>query len=118
MASRIDRDPRLRGTKALVAREQELMVAVGRSDGRLVVIVPEAKDGVSTGLILLHVTLNERLPAATARAVMQGYRRRYQALKDAVTETEDVFRDDLLAQQDTADLLTVSILTLADRWRS
>jgi len=41
-----------------------------------------------------------------------------QALKDAVTETEDVFRDDLLAQQSVADLLTVPILDLADRWRT
>ena len=106
------------GTKALVAREQELMVARGRSDGRLVVIVPETKDGTTTGLQLLHVRLADRLPAGTARAVLQGYRRRYQALKDAVTETEDVFRDDLLAQQPVADLLTVPILDLADRWRS
>ena len=118
LASRVDRDPRLRGTKALVAREQELMVARGRSDGRLVIIVPETKDGVSTGLQLLHVDLVDRLPATTARAVLQGYRRRYQALKDAVTETEDVFRDDLLARQSVADLLTVPILDLADRWRS
>lgn len=118
LPSRADRDPRLRGTKALVAREQELMVARGRSDGRLVVILPETKDGVTTGLQLLHVNLAERLPAATARSVMRGYRRRYQALKDAVTETEDVFRDDLLAEHSVADLLTVPILDLADRWRS
>ena len=118
LASRVDRDPRLRGTKALVAREQELMVARGRSDGRLVLIVPESKDGVTTGLQLLHVSVADRLPSAAARAVLQGYRRRYQALKDAVTETEEVFRDDLLAEQDMADLLTVPILDLADRWRS
>ncbi len=118
LASRVDRDSRLRGTKALVAREQELMVARGRSDGRLVIIVPETKDGLTTGLQLLHVVLADRLPAATARAVMQGYRRRYQALKDAVTETEDVFREDLLAQQSVADLLTVPVLDLADRWRT
>ncbi|CAB4890722.1 unannotated protein [freshwater metagenome] len=118
LGSRVDRDPRLRGTKALVAREQELMVAKGRSDGRLVVILPETKDGVTTGLQLLHVNVADHLPAATARAVLQGYRRRYQALRDAVTETEDVFREDLLAEQSMADLLTVSILSLADRWRS
>ena len=105
-------------TKALVAREQELLVARGRSDGRLVVIIPETKDGVTTGLMLLHVQLADTLPASTTRAVLQGYRRRYQALKDAVTETEDVFRDDLLAQQSLADLLTESILSLADRWRT
>ncbi len=118
LPSRVDRDPRLRGTKALVAREQELMVARGRADGRLVVIVPEAKDGVTTGLQLLHLSLADRLAPATARAVMQGYRRRYQALKDAVTETEEVFRDDLLGEQSVADLLTEPILALADRWRS
>jgi glucosamine--fructose-6-phosphate aminotransferase (isomerizing) len=68
--------------------------------------------------VLLHVQLADRLPASTARAVMQGYRRRYQALKDAVTETEEVLRDDLLAQQPVVDLLCDSILSLADRWRS
>lgn len=118
LASRVERDPRLRGTKALVAREQELMIAKGRSDGRLVLILPEIKDGVTTGLQLLHINLAGRLAPATARAVMQGYRRRYQALRDAVTETEDVFRDDLLGEQSVEDLLTVPILDLADRWRS
>jgi glutamine---fructose-6-phosphate transaminase (isomerizing) len=117
LPSRVDRDPRLRGTKALVAREQELMVARGRSDGRLVVIVPESKDGTTVGLQLLHVQLADRLSAGTARAVLQGYRRRYQALRDAVTETEEVFRDDLLDQQSVDDLLTEPILSLADRWR-
>ena len=118
LVSRVDRDPRLRGTKALVARERELMVAVGRSDGRTVVIVPEIRDGVPVGLVLLHVTIADHLPAATARSVLQGYRRRYQALRDAVTETEDEFSDEVLAEQSTADLLTVPILDLADRWRS
>ena len=32
------------------------------------------------------------------RAVLQGYRNRYSALKDAVTETEPTFRDDLLGE--------------------
>jgi glucosamine--fructose-6-phosphate aminotransferase (isomerizing) len=118
LPSRVDRDPRLRGTKALVAREQELLVAEGRSDGRTVVIVPETKDGVTTGLVLLHVHLADSLSASTARAVLQGYRRRYQALKDAVTETEEAFRDDLLAQQSVVDLLCEPILSLANRWRS
>jgi len=117
LASRVERDPRLRGTKALVAREQELMVAIGRSDGRTVLIVPETKDGVTTGLLLLHLSLVDRLPPTTARSVLRGYRRRHQALKDAVTETEEVFREDLLAEHPVDELLTVPILDLADRWR-
>ena len=118
LTSRTERDPRLRGTKHLVAREHELMVARGRGDGRTVLIVPETKDGQTTGLTLLHLRLVDRLPAATARAVLSGYRRRYQALRDAVTETEDHFRDDLLAEQDVLDLLCDPILDLADRWRA
>jgi glucosamine--fructose-6-phosphate aminotransferase (isomerizing) len=118
LPSRTERDPRLRGTKHLVAREQELMIAVGASDGRTVLIVPETKDGATTGLTLLHLRLNDRLPASTMRGVLQGYRRRFQALRDAVTETEDVFREDLLADQPVVDLLCDPILDLAARWRS
>ena len=116
LRSRVEDDPRLRGTKALVARERELMVARGHGDGRTVVIVPELRHGVPIGLVLLHVQLADRLPAATARSVLQGYRRRYQALRDAVTETHD-FDESLLAEQPVVDLLVVPILDLAERWR-
>jgi glucosamine--fructose-6-phosphate aminotransferase (isomerizing) len=117
ITSRTESDPRLRGTKALVARERELMVVKGRSDGRNVVIVPEIRAGVPVGLVLLHVDVVDHLPAATARSVLQGYRRRYQALRDAVTETEDELSDEILAAQPVIDLLVVPILDLADRWR-
>lgn len=118
LVSRVERDPRLRGTKALVAREQELMVARGRSDGRIVLIIPEVKNGVTTGLVLLHLTVESSLPAATIGSVLRGYRRRYAALKDAVTETEESFRDDLLERQSLEELLTLPILDLAERWRT
>ncbi|MCZ7628277.1 MAG: hypothetical protein M5U19_04070 [Microthrixaceae bacterium] len=49
LRSRTESDPRLRGTKALVAREQELMVAAGASDGRHVVIVPEVRRRIPVG---------------------------------------------------------------------
>jgi glucosamine--fructose-6-phosphate aminotransferase (isomerizing) len=39
-------------------------------------------------------------------------------LRDAVTETEDHFRDDLLAEQPVLDLLCAPVLDLADRWRT
>jgi len=61
------------------------------------VIVPEVKDGQATGITLLHVRFADRLPVATARGVLQGYRNRYAVLRDAVQETEPTFREDLLA---------------------
>ena len=93
------------------------MVVRGRSDGRTVVIVPESKGGECTGLVLLHLELVDRLDANTARGVLAGYRRRFQALSDAVTETEDFLREDVLAAQPVVDLLVEPILDLAERWR-
>ena len=116
--TRTDQDPRLRGTKNRVASERQVLVATGRRDGRPIVLVPETKDGQATGLTLLHVRFQDRLSAVTARGVLQGYRHRFALLRDAVTETEPTFRDDLLAEIDVADLLVASISSLADRFRS
>ena len=116
--SRTERSGVLRGTKHTVALEQQVFVTRGRDDGRTIAIVPEVKDGVTTGITLLHLHLHDRLPVQSARGVLQGYRGRYAALRDAVTETEGVFREDVLAEQPVADLLVLPIHTLADRWRS
>jgi glucosamine--fructose-6-phosphate aminotransferase (isomerizing) len=115
--SRTDRDPRLRGTKHRVAVEREVLVTRGH-DGRTLVMVPELKGAEVTGIALMHVRFHDRLPADVMRTVLQGYRDRYSALRDLVTETEPTFRDDLLGEIDVADLLIESIQVLARRWRS
>jgi glucosamine--fructose-6-phosphate aminotransferase (isomerizing) len=114
--SRTDRDPTLRGTKHRVAVEREVLVTRGH-DGRTLVMVPEVKGAEVTGILLLHVKLHEVLPADVMRGVLQGYRGRYSALRDTVTESEPTFRDDLLGEIPVADLLISSILALAERWR-
>jgi glucosamine--fructose-6-phosphate aminotransferase (isomerizing) len=116
LTSRTERDPRLRGTKHRVAVEREVLVTRGH-DGRTVLLVPEVKGAEVTGILLLHIKLHELLPADVMRAVLQGYRGRYSALRDTVTETEPTFRDDLLAEISVADLLIASIQALADRWK-
>jgi glucosamine--fructose-6-phosphate aminotransferase (isomerizing) len=118
LPSRTDAHPQLRGTKHRVATERLVLLAKGRSDGRTVLIVPEVKDKHTTGLTLLHVTLRDDLPLTSLRTVLQGYRSRYNALKDAVTETEPTFRDDLIAAIPVVELMTAPIYDLADRWRS
>ncbi|MBI2708791.1 MAG: SIS domain-containing protein [Actinobacteria bacterium] len=115
---RTERNPMLRGTKHRVATEREVTVAVGRSDGRSVIIVPEVKGNRCTGLTLLHGRFADRLPPSTARSVLEQYRGRYAALKDAVTETEPTFRDDLLGEVPLIDLLTQPVYVLAERWRA
>jgi glucosamine--fructose-6-phosphate aminotransferase (isomerizing) len=116
--SRTERNGVLRGTKHTVAVERQVFVTRGREDGRTIVIVPETKDDRATGLTLLHVRFHDHVPAGTARGALQGYRNRWSALRDAVLETEPTFREDLLAQVSTADLLVEPIRVLADRWRT
>jgi glutamine---fructose-6-phosphate transaminase (isomerizing) len=116
--SRTESSSTLRGTKHRVVSEREVTVARGRSDGRMFVIVPEVKGYQVTGLTLVHVALHERVPFEVARQVLRGYRGRYAALQDQVTETEPTFRDDLLAELDLGDLLTQPVAALADHWRS
>ena len=115
--SRVEDDPRLFGTKRRVADEREVTVVRGRSDGRPVLMVPELKGNEVTGLTLLHVQFPEALPAAVLRGVLGGYRGRYAALVDTVSESEPVFRDDLLETVPVADLLTLPVQQLAERWR-
>ena len=116
MASRVDRDPALRGSKHLVAVERQIWVTKGRHDGRLIVIVPEVKDKQTVGINLLHVRLATSLSPSVARGVLQGYRNRYSGLRDFVTETEPTFREDLLATVPVSDLLVLPITTLAEWW--
>ncbi|MBA2325990.1 MAG: SIS domain-containing protein [Actinobacteria bacterium] len=116
LSSRTDRSPVLRGTKHRVATEREVTVARGRFDQRTMIIVPEVKGTQATGLTLLHVAFRDRLAPEAARGVLQGYRGRYAALKDVVTETEPAFDDARLADFDVVDLLTEPVAELADRW--
>jgi glucosamine--fructose-6-phosphate aminotransferase (isomerizing) len=118
VASRVERNHELRGTKRRVAIEGDVLVARGRADGRTVIFVPERKGAQVTGITLLHVLIPSRLPVATIKGVMQGYRGRYDAITDYVSETEPNFRDDLLGTVDAVDLLTQPIADLADRWRA
>ncbi|MFN8039454.1 MAG: SIS domain-containing protein [Acidimicrobiales bacterium] len=118
LRSRTEDNPVLRGTKHRVASERQVVLAKGRSDGRTVLLVPEVKDNQTTGLTLLHVILRDDLSLPALRTVLQGYRDRYQALKDQVTETEPAFRDDVLTTIPIVDLMTAPIYDLADRWRS
>ena len=117
LPSRVEHGAELRGTKHRVASEREVLVAVGRSDGRTVAFVPEVKGGETTGITLLHLAFHERLPADVMRGVLQGYDRRYDRLVDWVSETEGSFDESLLGELPVTKLLIEPISDAADHWR-
>jgi glucosamine--fructose-6-phosphate aminotransferase (isomerizing) len=118
LKSRVDGTATLVGTKHRVARDQEVFVTRGRSDGRTVILVPEVKAGETTGITLLHVTFHPTLDSASMKSVLKGYDDRYNRLVDWVRETENEFRDDLLAHLGVADALIAPISEAAERWRA
>jgi glucosamine--fructose-6-phosphate aminotransferase (isomerizing) len=118
LPSRTDSDPSLKGTKRRAAFEREVTVSRSSHDGRTTVIVPETKDNQVTGITLLHVDLVDRLDAATARELLTGYRNRYNAIVDAVTEIEPAFVESVLGQIPLVDLLVEPVHVLASHWRS
>jgi len=93
-------------------------VARGGVDGRTLVIVPEVKGNQAIGITLLHVRYHDRLASEAARSVLEGYRDRYGALRDAVLETQPNFDDSVLGETDVVELLTVPVHVMAERWRS
>jgi len=117
LRSRTDDDPRLRGIKHRAATEREVTVARGAVDDRTLVIVPEVKGNQAIGITLLHVRYHERLTPDAARSVLEGYRDRYGALRDAVLETQTTFDDEILGHVALVDLLTVPVHVMAERWR-
>lgn len=117
LSSRVQGVSVIRGTKHRVSSEQEVLVATGRRDGRLLVFVPEVKGGQTTGLVLLHVAFHETRPAEVMRGVLQGYDRRYDRLVDWVAETEGAFDESLLGTIPVVELLVGPISSTADHWR-
>jgi len=115
--SRTEHDPRLLGTKHHVAEEREVTVARGGRDGRSLILIPETKANTVTGLTLLHVAFHDHLAPEMARQVLSGYRNRYAALADAVTETEPSFDDSRLGTVPMLALLTEPVYVLAARWQ-
>ncbi|HUR49805.1 MAG TPA: SIS domain-containing protein [Acidimicrobiales bacterium] len=116
--SRTDRDPALRGTKHRAVGEREVTVAKGRRDGRTFVLVPETKNGEPVGLSLVFVELRDHLGADELVSVLKGYRDRWSALVDAVTETEPNLDLDRLAEIPVVDVLTEPVNILAERFRN
>tara|TARA_B100000902_G_scaffold22002_1_gene26444 strand:- start:408 stop:3839 length:3432 start_codon:yes stop_codon:yes gene_type:complete len=118
LTSRTQRHPKLKGSKHLVALQQNVMITKGRHDGRIIILVPEVKDKQSVGLTLMHIQLRDRLSEQAARHVLQGYQGRYTQIFDYVTETEPTFRSDILASIPVEDLLIMPVEELAELWRA
>ena len=118
ITSRAEREPALRGTKHRVAVDRQVLVTRGARDDRTILLVPDVKNGEAVGLTLLYIEVHDRLGSDVLRRVLRGYHNRYDAIRDAVCETEPSLREDLLTEQSVTDLLVEPVGVIADRLRS
>ena len=116
LTSRVKNNPALRGTKSLTAREQSVWVTQGKSDGRNVILIPEISRSKTVGITLLHIDVDDSINVEARKRVLEGYKQRLFALRDAVTETHESFNEDQLQTLNIIELLTQPVVVLAQRW--
>lgn len=116
LTSRISSNPILRGTKSITAREQSVWITQGKSDGRKVILIPEVTRSKTTGITLLHIDVDDSISLDARKRVLEGYKQRLFALRDAVTETQDSFDETILEDISMIELLTQPVVVLANHW--
>ena len=118
LVSRVNSNHGLRGTKSLVAREQTVWVAKGKSDGRNVILIPEIKRSHCVGITILHIEINDNLDLSARKNILEGYKQKLFAIRDSVTETEETFDELKLLDTDIMELLTEPVAILSQLWIS
>lgn len=109
LSSRVEGGGALSGSKMLAAQTKSVRLERGRSDGRIVLLVPEMSGQRVAGLTLVHVDL---APAATAEqltAALTSAGTRLAELQAAVTEQDVTFDPALLTRLPVADVLLAPV---------
>ena len=98
IASRVESDTTLKGTKRIIVRQGNVYIGKGRKDERSIVVVPilsgsSASPNIIDHLILLHVTFKEDTSLDTRIKALGG---KYEHIKNIVQENSVAWDDQLL----------------------
>ena len=115
LASRADHGSPLMGSKRRVAELRTARLLRGRSDGRVVLVVPEQDCGRLSHLCVVHVELHERCEPHDLVAAMDSVGDRMAEIIAAVTETVPSFEPAQLREFPAEDVLLAPVELLAER---
>ncbi|WP_426592451.1 SIS domain-containing protein [Cellulomonas sp. McL0617] len=120
LRSRADEPTLVVGSKRRALEAGEARLVRGRSDGRIVVIVPEVSvsDHGSVGLTVLHVELDADATVPAVIGAMSHMGDRWAELRAAASETSPSFDEKALAGHAIEDLLFMPVEDLAARLES
>jgi len=115
LASRADHGAPLMGSKRRVAQLHTARLLRGRSDGRVVLVVPEQDCNRLSHLCVVHVELHERCAPRDLVAAMDSAGDRMAEIVAAVTETVPSFEPARLGELPAEDVLLAPVEWLAER---
>jgi glucosamine--fructose-6-phosphate aminotransferase (isomerizing) len=115
LASRADHGSPLMGSKRRVAELRTARLLRGRSDGRVVLVVPELDCNQLSHLCVVHVELHEHCEPHDLVAAMDSVGDRMAEIIAAVTETVPSFEPARLREFPAEDVLLAPVELLAER---
>jgi glucosamine--fructose-6-phosphate aminotransferase (isomerizing) len=115
LASRADHGSPLMGSKRRVAELRTARLLRGRSDGRVVLVVPEQDYSRVSHLCVVHVELHEHCEPHDLVAAMDAVGDRMAEIVAAVTETVSCFEPSRLREFPVEDVLLAPVEWLAER---
>jgi glutamine---fructose-6-phosphate transaminase (isomerizing) len=115
LPSRADHGSPLMGSKRRVAELRTARLLRGRSDGRVVLVVPEQDGNRLSHLCVIHVELRERCEPRDLVAAMDSAGDRMAEIIAAVTETVPSFEPARLSEFPAEDVLLAPVEWLAER---
>ena len=88
LASRVETDEELKGTKRIIISEGNVYIGLGRKDGRSIIIIPIISDSarkpnIIEYLLLLNISFKEQAPLLVRTKALGG---KYERIKNMVQE--------------------------------
>ncbi|MCB2148271.1 MAG: SIS domain-containing protein [Deltaproteobacteria bacterium] len=116
LASRVETDPVLKGTKRIIVSEGNVYIGKGRKDGRSIVVIPATSEDPTDGsriryLLLLNIGFKEAIPLEKRIKALGG---KYEHIKNIVQENSVSWTDDYLNEVAVDDLFGQSAEKLAE----
>ena len=117
LASRVERDPLLKGTKKIIVREGNVHIGKGRKDGRSLLVIPVISSSPFTPnriefLLLLEIAFKENIPLPAKIKALGG---RYERIKNIVQESCETWEDTHLELVEISDLFGLSAEKTGDQ---
>jgi glucosamine--fructose-6-phosphate aminotransferase (isomerizing) len=104
--SRVEKDTKLKGTKRIIVRQENVYIGKGRKDNRSILVIPIISDSperpnMIEHLLLLNIAFKEEVPLAAKIKALGG---KYEHIKNIVQENSIAWDDNYLESIEIQEL--------------